>query len=96
MLAVEARGRKITTVEGLGGDDLSPVQKAFIEKDGFQCGFCTPGWIMSVEGLLRKAPNPDDGAIRRALSGNLCRCAAYPKILEAARAATGKGGRHGR
>lgn len=94
-LAVEARGKRITTVEGLATDRPHPVQQAFIEKDAMQCGFCTPGWVMSIEGLRRKNPRPDDATLRRALTGNLCRCAAYPKILEAARTATGKGGNDG-
>ena len=95
-LAVEARGKKITTIEGLGKDSLSPVQQAFVDHDAFQCGFCTPGWIMSIEGMLRANPKPDEAAIQRALTGNLCRCSAYPKILEAARAAAGKGGSRGK
>ena len=96
LLAVEARGRRITTVEGLEAEELGPVQKAFVEKDAFQCGFCTPGWVMSVEGLRRGNARPDEAAIQRALSGNLCRCSAYPKILEAARAAVGKEGGRGK
>ncbi len=91
-LALDARGRKITTVEGLETDRLNPTQMAFVKHDAFQCGFCTPGWIMSVEALRRKGGQPDDEKIREALTGNLCRCSAYPKILEAARAVAGKGG----
>ena len=92
-LAVEAQGTEIVTLEGLmQGEKLGEVQQAFVEKDGFQCGYCTPGQIMSAEGLLRSnpAPNPDD--IRRAMSGNLCRCGAYAHISEAVgRAAELKG-----
>ncbi len=87
-LAVEAEGVEITTVEGLmKGEDLGPVQKAFVEHDAFQCGYCTPGQIMAVEGLLRKEPDPTVGQIRQGVSGNLCRCGAYPHIIDAARRA---------
>ncbi len=84
-LAVEAQGHEITTLEGLmDGEKLGPVQQAFAEEDAFQCGFCTPGQIMSVEGLLRQNPNPTIDQIRIGLSGNLCRCATYKHILNAA------------
>jgi xanthine dehydrogenase YagT iron-sulfur-binding subunit len=84
-LAVEAQGREITTLEGLmDGEKLGPVQQAFVEEDAFQCGFCTPGQIMAVEGLLRRTPNPTIDEIRHGLSGNLCRCAAYKHIFNAA------------
>jgi xanthine dehydrogenase YagT iron-sulfur-binding subunit len=84
-LAVEAEGREITTIEGLlRGDKLGPVQQAFLEEDGFQCGFCTPGQIMSVEGLLRQNPDPTIDEIRTGVSGNLCRCGAYKNIFNAA------------
>ena len=83
-LAVEADGREITTVEGLmTGEDLGPVQQAFAEHDAFQCGYCTPGQIMSAEGLLRDTPSPGPDEIRAAMSGNLCRCGAYPHIAAA-------------
>jgi xanthine dehydrogenase YagT iron-sulfur-binding subunit len=97
MLALEAEGRSITTVEGLmNGEELGPVQQAFVEHDGFQCGYCTPGQVMAVEGLLRKNPNPTDVEIRRGVSGNLCRCGAYPHIFKAAhRAVELKGGKGG-
>ncbi|MBN2243700.1 MAG: (2Fe-2S)-binding protein [Acidobacteria bacterium] len=89
MLAVEAEGREITTIEGLmQGDKLGPVQQAFLEEDGFQCGFCTPGQIMAVEGLLRRSPTPDIGRIRAGVSGNLCRCGAYKNIFNAAEKAS--------
>jgi xanthine dehydrogenase YagT iron-sulfur-binding subunit len=85
MLALESEGREITTLEGLmNGEKLGPVQQAFAEEDAFQCGFCTPGQIMAVEGLLRHTPNPTIEQIRRGLSGNLCRCAAYRHIFSAA------------
>jgi xanthine dehydrogenase YagT iron-sulfur-binding subunit len=84
-LAVEADGHAITTVEGLlEGDRLGPVQQAFAEEDAFQCGFCTPGQIMAVEGLLRSNPNPTLDQIRIGVSGNLCRCGVYKNIFNAA------------
>jgi len=84
-LAVEADGREITTVEGLlEGEKPGPVQQAFMEEDAFQCGFCTPGQIMAVEGLLRKKPNPSIDEIRMGVSGNLCRCGVYKTIFSAA------------
>jgi xanthine dehydrogenase YagT iron-sulfur-binding subunit len=88
MLGLEAEGADVVTVEGLlDGETLGPVQQAFVEKDGFQCGFCTSGQVMAVEALLRKRPDPTSGEIREALSGNLCRCGAYAHIAEAARRA---------
>lgn len=84
-LAVEAEGSKIVTLEGLmEGERLGPVQKAFIEKDAFQCGYCTPGQIMAVEGLLRRNASPSVDDIRLGVSGNLCRCGAYVNIFKAA------------
>jgi xanthine dehydrogenase YagT iron-sulfur-binding subunit len=83
-LAVEAEGHEITTVEGLmEGEKLGPVQQAFVEEDAFQCGFCTPGQIMAVEGLLRQNPNPTVDEIRTGVSGNLCRCGVYKTIFSA-------------
>jgi xanthine dehydrogenase YagT iron-sulfur-binding subunit len=94
-LAVEAQGHEITTLEGLmDGETLGPVQAAFVEADALQCGYCTPGQIMAVDGLLRANPNPSVDDIRRGLSGNLCRCGAYQHIFKAARrAAELKGGK---
>ncbi len=87
-LAVEAVGKEITTLEGLmKGEELGPVQQAFLEHDAFQCGYCTPGQIMAVEGLLRSNPNPSLEEIRRAVSGNLCRCGTYAHIFKAAKRA---------
>ena len=84
-LAIEAEGHEITTVEGLlEGDKLGPVQQAFAEEDAFQCGFCTPGQIMAVEGLLRSNPDPTLDQIRIGVSGNLCRCGVYKNIFNAA------------
>lgn len=84
-LAVEAEGHEITTVEGLmNGEALGPVQQAFAEEDGFQCGFCAPGQIMAVEGLLRRNPEPTIDDIRVGVSGNICRCGAYKHIFNSA------------
>jgi len=87
-LAIEAEGAKITTLEGLmKGEELGPVQQAFVEHDAFQCGYCAPGQIMAVEGLLRAKPNPSLNEIRRGVSGNICRCGAYKHIFNAAKRA---------
>jgi xanthine dehydrogenase YagT iron-sulfur-binding subunit len=87
-LALEATHTEITTLEGLlDGEDLGSVQEAFVECDGYQCGYCTPGQIMSVEGLLRANPDPSIDEIRLGVSGNLCRCGAYPNIFKAAKRA---------
>jgi xanthine dehydrogenase YagT iron-sulfur-binding subunit len=87
-LAVEAEGKEITTLEGLmKGEELGPVQQAFLEHDAFQCGYCTPGQIMAVEGLLRHNPDPSADEIRKGVSGNLCRCGTYEHIFKAARRA---------
>ena len=88
LLAVDCAGRSVTTIEGLAhNDELAPVQRAFIEADAFQCGFCTSGQIMSLHGLLTTTPNPTDEQIQRAVTGNLCRCGAYQHILAAGRLA---------
>lgn len=85
MLAVESVGKKITTVEGLmDGEELGVVQRAFVEEDAFQCGYCTPGQVMAVEGLLRENPSPTPEDVRQGVSGNLCRCGAYAHIFKAA------------
>ena len=87
-LAVEAEGHDITTVEGLmRGEELGPVQQSFADEDAFQCGYCTPGQVMSVEGLLRQHADPSLDQIRQCVSGNLCRCGAYAHIFKAARRA---------
>jgi xanthine dehydrogenase YagT iron-sulfur-binding subunit len=84
LLAIDCVDREIITIEGLAdGDALDPVQQAFIEHDAFQCGFCTPGQIMSLRGLLNDQPNPSTDEIRRAVTGNLCRCGAYLNIVKA-------------
>lgn len=87
-LALEAEGRSITTVEGLmHGEELGPVQQAFVEEDAMQCGYCTCGQIMAVEGLLRRNHKPSPDEIRRGVSGNLCRCGTYTNIFKAAQRA---------
>jgi len=85
LLAVQADGARITTVEGLArdGEPLHPVQEAFREMHGLQCGFCTPGVLLSAVELLRDTPHPDDATIRRGLAGNLCRCTGYQNIVRA-------------
>ena len=88
MLAARCEGRAVETIEGLAQQGrLSRLQRAFHEKLGAQCGFCTPGMIMAAEGLLRRNPNPSDAEIRTALSGNLCRCTGYVKIIESVKVA---------
>ena len=90
-LAADANGAEIVTIEGLAdGDKLHPVQQAFIDKDAFQCGFCTPGQIMSVVALLRATAEPTEADVLRAVTGNLCRCGAYPNIVAAALSASRK------
>jgi aerobic-type carbon monoxide dehydrogenase small subunit (CoxS/CutS family) len=93
MLAVDAQGRKITTAEGLVKDGkLSAVQEAMVAADGYQCGYCTPGFVMSLTGLLNEKPNPTLDDVKMAVSGNTCRCGTYPRIFEAALAAAKKKG----
>ena len=91
MLAIDWCDGDIQTIEGLARDgELDPVQRAFIAADAYQCGFCTPGQIMSLKGLLNTSPSPTDEEIVRALSGNLCRCGAYANLLRAGRIAAGR------
>ena len=87
-LATLAEGLRVETIEG--GSELDAVQQAFIESGAFQCGFCTPGFILMTRQLLDEQPDPDDEAIKHYLSGNLCRCAAYPEIIEAVKLAARK------
>ena len=91
-LALQAAGRTVTTVEGLSGVDgaLHPLQQAFLEGGGIQCGFCTPGMLVSAAALLAENQDPSDDAIRDALAGNLCRCTGYQPIIAAVRAAAGE------
>jgi xanthine dehydrogenase YagT iron-sulfur-binding subunit len=89
MLAVMADGAEVNTIEGLGdGDDLHPVQRAFWGLDAFQCGFCTPGQVMSAVGCIGEGHAGSAGEVREWMSGNLCRCAAYPQIVAAVQAAS--------
>ena len=91
LLAVEAEGSEVITVEGLGNDDnLHPVQKALIAHGGVQCGFCTPGVVLSSVALLKRNPRPTEAEIRDALAGNLCRCTGYDKIVRSVLAAAGE------
>ena len=91
MLAAQCDGRDVTTIEGLAKDhELHPVQEAFIRHDGFQCGYCTPGQIMSAVALLDEGRAGSDEQIREFMSGNLCRCGAYPNIVAAIREAAGR------
>jgi carbon-monoxide dehydrogenase small subunit len=88
LFAVQMDGRTIETVEGLAdGEALSPLQEAFRAHHGLQCGFCTPGFLMTLTGLFREVPDPSDAQIREAIAGNLCRCTGYTNIVAAARAA---------
>src|SRR3954467_15624383 len=91
VLAVQADGSEVTTVEGLAAADgtLDPVQRAFHENHALQCGFCTPGMIMAVRDLLRENPDPSEDEVREGIEGNLCRCTGYQNIVKAARAAAG-------
>ena len=97
VLAVDAVGKEIVTIEGLSeGDELHPLQKAFLEHGAIQCGYCTPGMIMAAKALLDENPDPTEDEIKMAISGNLCRCTGYIKIIEAIRAAAksmAKGGK---
>ena len=89
LLAVQCQGREVATVEGLAGPDgaLHPLQEAFIECHGLQCGFCTPGMLMSAAALLRENPQPDEAQIQHALEGNLCRCTGYVGIVQSVKKA---------
>jgi carbon-monoxide dehydrogenase small subunit len=95
VLAVQANGAEILTIEGLKPPEgLHPLQQAFVDKGAIQCGFCTPGMILSASSLLKQNPNPTEAEIRTALSGNLCRCTGYQKIVEAVQS-VGKGDERG-
>lgn len=95
-LTAACGGSAVTTIEGVGSDGkLHPVQQAFIEHDALQCGFCTPGQILAAIALLRTEPRPTEDDVRRGMSGNLCRCGTYPRILRAVQAAGQTGAPHG-
>jgi carbon-monoxide dehydrogenase small subunit len=87
VLAAQADGHKVVTVEGMGAGDIHPVQQAFVDAGAVQCGFCTPGLVVATAALLEQKPNPSEHEIREALSGNLCRCTGYTKIFDAVRLA---------
>ena len=88
VLALQVDGTEVTTIEGLAVDgDLNPIQRAFVEHHGLQCGFCTPGMILTAADLLSREPDPDDDTIRRSLRGNYCRCTGYQTIVDSIRAA---------
>ncbi len=97
-LAMDAIGRRVTTIEGLSKntgnqDELHPVQAAFVKHDAMQCGFCTPGMVMTCSALLKKNPNPTEDDVRQATAGNLCRCGTYPRIFAATLEAAGVSGK---
>jgi len=93
MLAVQARGASITTIEGLAdGDDLNPLQSALRDSHAFQCGFCTPGFVMQITALLQENPSPTEAEVRETLSGNLCRCTGYETIINGVLSAAGREG----
>jgi len=94
MLAVEVDGKEILTVEGLSdGTSLDPVQESFIEHNALQCGYCTPGMVMSAKALLNRNPNPTEEDVKEALAGNLCRCTGYQRIINAVLDVAKKGGK---
>lgn len=84
LLALEAQGREITTIAGVSRAGLTPVQSALVEYDGLQCGYCTPGFVMSLTALLKQNPHPSEAEVRKACSGHLCRCGSYPRVFAAA------------
>jgi aerobic-type carbon monoxide dehydrogenase small subunit (CoxS/CutS family) len=88
MLAIDAVGKKVTTVEGRGTpENMNAVQSAFCEKDGMMCGFCTPGFVTTISALIQKNPTPTEQQVREACKGNFCRCGTYPHVFQAALAA---------
>jgi aerobic-type carbon monoxide dehydrogenase small subunit (CoxS/CutS family) len=91
LLAAQAEGRSIVTIEGLSREGPTPLQKAFVAEDALQCGYCTPGQIVTATALLEAVPQPSVAQIRASLAGNLCRCGAYPKIERAILRASGRG-----
>ncbi len=91
LLAIEAQGADITTIEGVARDGkLTALQQAMVDRDGLQCGYCSPGMVMVLTALLRKNPHPSEAQVRRAIAGNLCRCGSYPRIFAATLAASGQ------
>lgn len=96
MLAIQAQDAEVTTVEGLRGEDggLHPIQEAYVNYGGLQCGYCTPGFIMTTKAFLDENPRPTEAEVREALSGNICRCTGYVKIVESILAASGQEVKH--
>jgi len=93
MLAVDARGKRILTIEGLSeGGELHPLQSAFVEKGALQCGFCTPGMILTAKAILDEEPHPSEEVIKKKMAGNLCRCTGYKKVVEAVMSVREPGG----
>lgn len=89
LLAVDAAGKEIVTIEGLGeGGDLHPLQKSFVETGGLQCGFCTPGMIMTAKAILDEEPEPTEASVKKKMAGNLCRCTGYKKVVESVMSAS--------
>ncbi len=96
ILAVDAAGREIITIEGLAeGGDLHPLQRAFVDKGAIQCGFCTPGMILTAEAILAEEKHPSEDMIRKKMAGNLCRCTGYKKIVEAVASVSEEAGKEG-
>lgn len=91
VLAIDVQGREITTVEGLSKQGLTPLQQAMVEHDGLQCGYCSPGFVMSLTALIKRTPAPSESDVRKACSGHLCRCGSYPRVFSAAIAASRAG-----
>ena len=92
VLAVDAKGKDILTIEGLAnGPELHPIQKAFVDYGAIQCGFCSPGMLLTVKALLDENPHPSEAEVKKAISGNLCRCTGYAKIIEATMVAAAQG-----
>ncbi len=93
MLAVDAVGKTIVTIEGLSeGGELHPIQKSFVEVGGLQCGFCTPGIVMTAKAILDEEPHPTEESVKKKMAGNLCRCTGYKKVIEAVMSASGSTG----
>ena len=93
MLAVDATGKEIVTIEGLSeGGELHPLQKSFVEVGGLQCGFCTPGIVMTAKAILNEEPHPTEESVKKKMAGNLCRCTGYKKVIEAVMSVSGSTG----
>ncbi len=93
LLAVDAAGKEIVTIEGLSSGELHPLQKAFMEEGALQCGFCTPGMILTAQAILQEEENPTEETIKKKMAGNLCRCTGYKKVVEAVMSVQGQKGK---